>query len=72
MTFEELVQDFKTDYELKELKSWWRAKISVDHLSDHFEGAKVVNITTSAVKEFIRARKTEGASNAKIMFVDID
>lgn len=36
------------------------------HLTEFFEGMKVVDITTARIKAFIKIRLAEGAANATI------
>jgi integrase len=64
--FEELAEDFLLDYEINGKKSLMAAKNNVRHLRDFFEGAKIPNISTPKIKEYIENRMSEGASHASI------
>ena len=64
--FEELAKDLITDYKVNKRKSLDRAELAVKHLTDVFDGARVVDITTASVKEYIDRRMVEGLSNATI------
>lgn len=64
--FDELAEDFLTDYRVNGRKSLERAEISVNHLKEKFEGVRVVDITTAAVKKYIEERLETGAANATI------
>jgi integrase len=64
--FDELAEDFLTDYRINGKKSLWRAEITVHHLKSHFEGLRVTDITTARVKAYIRSRMEEGSSNGTI------
>ena len=50
--FDDLAQDFLADYEINEKKSLPRAKQSLAHLLDEFEGVKIIDITTDRIKKF--------------------
>lgn len=65
-TFDELAKDLETDYRMNELKSLSRVQLSIAHLKESFEGWKAKNITSGAIKEYVVARKAEGASNASV------
>ena len=54
--FDELAEDFLSDYELNNRKSLERAQISINHLSDFFEGFRVIDITTAKIKAYIKKR----------------
>jgi integrase len=64
--FDELAEDFLTDYRINGKKSLWRAEITVNHLKSHFEGFSVTDITTTRVKAYIASRMEEGSSNGTI------
>lgn len=66
VTFDELAQDFLTDYEYNARKSFERAQISVDHLKKFFEGMRVIDITTARIKAYIKTRRADGAANGTI------
>ena len=58
VVFDDLAQDFLTDYEINGKKSLNRAKRSLFHLMGEFEGVKVVDITTPRVQNvYIQNRK---------------
>jgi hypothetical protein len=48
------VQDFLSDYRINQKKSFKRAKRSVNHLNDMFEGLRVVDITTTSYQSIYR------------------
>ena len=64
--FDELAEDYLTDYKVNGRKSLWRAEISVNHLKANFEGMRATDITTARVKEYVAARLEEGAENGTI------
>ncbi|MBF0259108.1 MAG: tyrosine-type recombinase/integrase [Desulfamplus sp.] len=58
MTFDELAADFIRDYEINEKKSLGRARQSMAHLNDEFEGVRVPDITTKRIQDqYIPDRK---------------
>lgn len=65
-TFDELAQDYLTDYQINSRKSLFRAEICVDHLKEYFEGYRANKITTQSVKEYISMRQKKGAANGTI------
>jgi len=64
--FDELSKDFLTDYRINQKKSLVRAKKSVEHLKEVFEGLRVTDITTPRIKAYIDKRLNENAANATI------
>ena len=64
--FDELAEDFITDYKVNGRKSLDRAERSVKRLKMSFEGIRIVDIATDRVKVYIAERQEEGASNASI------
>jgi len=64
--FDELAEDFLTDYRINKRKSTERAERSVRHLEKHFEGYRVPQITSPKIKDYIKYRMDEGAANATI------
>jgi integrase len=54
--FDELADDFLTDYRINEKKSLRRAQESVNHLKEVFEGVRVTNITTPRINAYIEQR----------------
>ncbi|MDB4442587.1 site-specific integrase [bacterium] len=66
VTFDELAEDFLTDYRINQKKSLGRAQYSVNHLRKTFEGMRVTNITTTRVNKYVMDRLGEGAANATV------
>lgn len=64
--FNDLCEDFLSDYRINEKKSLVRAERSVNHLKAVFDGAKVTHITTPRINAYIQNRVEEGAKNATI------
>jgi integrase len=64
--FDDLAKDFISDYRINNKRSLDRAELSVEHLDRFFNGFKVVNITTSRIREYIEARQKNEAANATI------
>jgi len=64
--FEELANDFLSDYRINQRKSVNRAENSVAHLKVFFEGMRVTNITSPVIQKYIETRLSEGAANATI------
>jgi integrase len=64
--FDELAEDFLTDYRINRQKSLDRAELSVKHLGGMFEGMRVTSIDTPKINTYIERRLTEGAANATI------
>lgn len=64
--FDELSEDFLTDYRINQKKSLVRAERSVNHLKKVFEGERVTNITTPRIRAYIDQRLNQGAANASI------
>jgi integrase len=54
--FDELGKDFLSDYRINQKKSLKRAERSVNHLKKAFEGARVVDITTPYINQYIEQR----------------
>ncbi len=67
VTFEDLVQELQTDYEVNGKKSlpWVRIKVK-KHLTPFFAGKTAHGITTADVRSFITRRQKEGAGNGEI------
>lgn len=65
-TFNELAQDLLDDYEMSGLKSPTRAKLSIEHLREHFDNLKAVQITSGGIVRYVKARKGQGAKPATI------
>lgn len=65
--FDELADDFLTDYRINGKKTAKRAEEIVRlHLRPFFGDMKVTSITTSKIKKYIEQRQGEGATNATI------
>jgi integrase len=65
--FDELAEDFLTDYRINGRKSTERAERSVRRLKKHFGGFRVPQITSPKINAYILHRmKNEGAANATI------
>jgi Zn finger protein HypA/HybF involved in hydrogenase expression len=54
--FDELGQDFLSDYRINQKKSLKRAERNVNHLKKAFEGMRVVDITTPHIRKYIEER----------------
>jgi hypothetical protein len=63
--FDELAEDFLADYRINQKKSLERAEHSTNRLRESFEGMRVVDITTSRIKQYIEDR-LQVASNARL------
>lgn len=63
--FDEIAEDFLTDYRINQKKSLDRAEHSVNQLKKQFEGIRVADITTPRIKAYIEKRLEE-AKNATI------
>ena len=64
--FDELAEDFLTDYRINNKKSLKRAEASVGHLYKSFGGMRVTEINTPRINAYIHIRLSEGAENATI------
>jgi integrase len=56
VTFDELAEEFLTEYKINGRKSLDRAELSIKHLREGFGGAKVVEITTPRIQEYVSDR----------------
>jgi integrase len=65
-SFDEIAEDYVTDYKMNGKKSLERAEIMVDHLKKVFEGYRCINITTTAIKNYVVTRQEKKVSNATI------
>ncbi len=54
--FDELAEDFLTDYRINQKKSLVKAERSVKHLRERFEGLRVTQITTPRIHAYIEQR----------------
>jgi integrase len=66
VSFDELADDFLTDYKINNKKSLVRAEQSLSHLKKAFEGMAVPGITTSKINAYIVKRLSDGAKNGTI------
>lgn len=66
VTFDELAEDFLTDYRINGKDSLSKAERSVKYLGETFGGMKVVSITTAKVKAYVESRMAKDFSNASI------
>jgi len=64
--FDEIADDFITDYRLNQRKSLVRAERSIGHLKRSFEGLRVPDIASPKIAAYIEKRIEEGAANATI------
>jgi integrase len=56
VTFHELATEFITDYRINNKKSLDRAELSVSHLQQEFEGARIPDITTPRIQKYVADR----------------
>jgi len=54
--FDELADEFLTDYHINGKKSFDRAELSVKHLTEEFQGARIPEITTPRIQEYVSDR----------------
>ena len=66
VTFEELAEDFLTDYRINQKDTLVKAERSVKYLKEFFGGMRATGITTAKVKVYIEKRIKTGLSNASI------
>lgn len=64
--FEDLSKDFISDYKINEKKSLKRAEASNTHLKAFFGGMRVIDISTSKIREYIERRLEDEAAKATI------
>jgi len=64
--FEELAEDFLTDYKVNGRKSLDKAERSVRNLSEAFGGMRIPQITTARIKAYVARRLEAGLSSATI------
>jgi hypothetical protein len=64
--FDDLAEEFLTDYRINQNRSLVRAERSVKHLKKTFEGVRVPDITTPRIQAYIETRLDEAAANATI------
>ena len=66
VSFNELAEDFLTDYRINAKDTLIKAERSVRYLKGFLGGMKATGITTAKVKEYIEKRMEAGLSNASI------
>jgi integrase len=66
VTFDELAEEFLTEYKINARKSLDRAEKSVDHLKGYFAGYKVSSINSPAINAYIKSRLEKEAANGTI------
>ncbi|MFW6113670.1 MAG: tyrosine-type recombinase/integrase [Actinomycetota bacterium] len=64
--YDELIKDLRTDYRVNGRKSTERLEASIKHLDKFFKGYRVVEITPSAVSEYVEKRLEEEAAPGTI------
>ena len=66
VTFNQLAEDFLTDYRINGKDTLSKAERSVKYLKEFFGDMKATEITTDKVKTYIDKRMEQGMSNASI------
>ncbi len=66
ITFNELAEDYLTDYRINGKDTIQKAERCVKHLKTFFDGMKAVDVSTDKIKAYIDKRMNEGLSNASI------
>jgi integrase len=66
VTFDELAEDFLTDYRINGKDTVNKAERSVKYLKEAFGGLRVPDITTDKTKAYVENRMEAGLSNASI------
>ncbi|MBF0549968.1 MAG: tyrosine-type recombinase/integrase [Deltaproteobacteria bacterium] len=66
ITFDELADDFLTDYRINGKKTLKRAQQSIQKLREFFGNDRVINITTSRLKKYVLTRLDEDAANGTV------
>lgn len=68
--FDEIAEDLLTDYEVNQKKSLSKVRIYVKHLKDFLGNARVTEITTAKIKQYIKkrfeTRKKPGTINREL------
>lgn len=64
--FDEIAEDYLSDYRIHGRKSLNKAERYADYLKESFNGIRVTEITTASIKEYIEKKMEEGKSNATI------
>ena len=66
VTFNQLAEDFLTDYRINVKDTLSKAERSVKYLKEFFGGMKATEVTTDKVKTYIEKRMEDEMSNASI------
>jgi integrase len=66
ITFNELAEDYLTDYRINGKDTIQKAERCVKYLKTFFDGVKAVDVSTDKIKAYIDKRINEGLSNASI------
>jgi hypothetical protein len=66
VTFNQLAEDFLTDYRINVKDTLSKAERSVRYLKEFFGGMKATEVTTDKVKTYIEKRMEDEMSNASI------
>ena len=61
VSFDDLAEEYIRDYRINQKKSLFRAKLSVNHLKEHFEGMKVPAISSPMISSYIEKRLKDKA-----------
>jgi len=64
--FDELIEDYLTDYRINKRKTVKRAERCSRFLLKEFQGMKATEISTAAIKKYIDRRLSEGVNNATV------
>jgi integrase len=56
VTFDELAEEFLTEYKINGRKSLDRAELSIRHLLEGFAGTKITELTTPRIQEYVSER----------------
>jgi len=66
LRFEDLVQDYLSDYVVNQKKSWDDAERYARYLKEAFGGLRAMEITSDKIAAYIEQRRKNGSSNATI------
>lgn len=64
--FDELAEDYLTDYQVNKRRSLKKAEKYVEYLKQSFGGSRVTEITTARINQYINTKIEEGKANATI------
>jgi len=64
--FDEIAEDYLTDYRINRRKTLDKAERCVRHLTEEFRGMRVTDITTPVITQYIEKRMKKGKSSATI------